>query len=245
MLDAFATIANGGVTRPPHLLDATIDADGVRHGYHGSTGVRVVSAATAGTMTNMMRGVVANGTGVCAAIPGYPVAGKTGTSKKLQADGTYSDTSTMASFIGFAPADNPRFAAIVVLDSPAYDFQFGGASAAPVWSEMMQFVLTHYGVPPTDANDAQYHEAQQVAKTAGTRCTVPHGDALAQAVATRLANAQANAQSHGQTQRGAQGAQGAQAQGGSQHGTEPAGNPSRPGAGVPTDSLPADTSPSN
>src|SRR5262249_39901210 len=99
-----------------------------------------------------------------------------------------------------------------------------------------------------DANDAQYHEAQQVAKAAGTRCTVPHGDALAQAVATRLANAQANAQSHGQAAHGAQGAQGAQgtqAQGGSQDGTQPAGNPSRPGAGARTDSPPADTSPSN
>jgi cell division protein FtsI (penicillin-binding protein 3) len=247
MLDAFVTIANGGVTRPPHLLDATVDANGTRHPYQGPAGVRVVSSSTAAEMTAMMRGVVADGTGVCAAIPGYPVAGKTGTSKKLQANGTYSDTSTMASFIGFAPADHPRFAAIVVLDSPAYDFQFGGASAAPVWSEMMQFVLTHYGVPPTDTNDAQYQQARQAAKQAGTPCTVPHGDALAGAIAAR-ANAQAhtNRQAQQVQQAQSQGQHAQQGQGGSQSGTRSDGGmPSRPGAAVPTDSLPADTSPSN
>jgi cell division protein FtsI (penicillin-binding protein 3) len=182
MLGAFTTIANGGVTRPAHLLGSTIDANGIRHPAAVPKGRRVVSGDTARTMTRMMEGVVANGTGACAAIPGYPVAGKTGTSKKLL-KGAYSSTATMASFIGFAPSDNPRFAAIVVLDQPAGDSQFGGASAAPVWSEIMQFALMQYGVPPTDVTDAQFGAARGIAQHP---CTVPHGADLAKAVAARF-----------------------------------------------------------
>ena len=82
MLDAYVTIANGGVTRPPHLLDATIDAKGVRHPAKVPPGHRVVSAHTAAEMSQMLTGVVSAGTGACAAIPGYTIAGKTGTARK-------------------------------------------------------------------------------------------------------------------------------------------------------------------
>jgi cell division protein FtsI (penicillin-binding protein 3) len=191
MVDAFTTIANGGVTRPPRLLDATIDANGVRHPAPMQPGTRVVSANTAQQMTNMMEGVVSNGTGACAAIPGYPVAGKTGTSKTLDANGQYSSTATMASFIGFAPADHPRFAAIVVLNEPALSFEFGGASAAPVWSEIMQFALTQYGVAPTDPANMQYDASRAAAQY---NCTVPHGSQLQTVVAN---NAKAGASTPG------------------------------------------------
>jgi cell division protein FtsI (penicillin-binding protein 3) len=184
MLDAFTTIANGGETRPPRLLDATIDASGERHDAAPTPGTRVVSPNTAQLMTNMMEGVVANGTGACAAVPGYPVAGKTGTSKTLGDGGQYSQTETMASFIGFAPADHPRFAAIVVLNENNPTYQFGGASAAPVWSEIMQFALTQYGVPPTDASNAQYNSARAAAQY---NCSVPHGPQLAQIIANNAA----------------------------------------------------------
>jgi cell division protein FtsI (penicillin-binding protein 3) len=179
MLGAFTTIANGGVTRPARLLGATIDANGDRHTTDAPAGRRIVSTSTARTMTSMMEGVVSDGTGACAAIPGYPVAGKTGTSKK-QVKGAYSDKATRASFIGFAPADHPRFAAIVVLDEPSGAFQYGGASAAPVWSEIMQFALLQNGVPPTDPTGVQYVKSRAVAQY---RCTVPHGDELAKLIA--------------------------------------------------------------
>jgi cell division protein FtsI (penicillin-binding protein 3) len=180
MLGAFTTIANDGVTRPAHLLGATIDAKGDRHPAAVPAGRRVVSSATARTMTKMMEGVVSDGTGACAAIPGYPVAGKTGTSKK-QLNGTYSQSATMASFIGYAPSDHPRFAAMVVLDQPAAEFQFGGASAAPAWSEIMQFALLQYGVAPTDPTGEQYHEARAFSKNQS--CSVPHGAELANVLA--------------------------------------------------------------
>src|SRR5690606_11169710 len=140
MLNAFVTIANDGVTRPPHLLAETVDANGQRHPFIPQPGERVVSSGTAQTMNRLMQGVVSNGTGACAAIPGYSVAGKTGTSKKLLEAGEYSEA-TMASFIGFAPAEAPRYAAMVVIDHPVQRFEFGGAAAAPVWSELMHFTL--------------------------------------------------------------------------------------------------------
>ncbi len=137
MLDAYVTIANGGVTRPPHLVAATIDPDGKRDAAEVPAGKRVVSSTTASEMTDMLTGVVSAGTGVCAAISGYSVAGKTGTAHKA-VNGEYA-SGTMASFIGYAPANNPRLAAIVVLDEPATEY--GGTAAAPVFSDVMQFAL--------------------------------------------------------------------------------------------------------
>jgi cell division protein FtsI (penicillin-binding protein 3) len=187
MVDAFTTIANGGVTRPPRLLDATIDANGVRHPAPTPPGTRVVSANTASVMTNMLEGVVSNGTGACAAIPSYLVAGKTGTAKKALPTGGYTSAATMASFIGFAPADHPRFAAIVVLDEN--NLSYGGEVAAPVFSEIMQFALQQYGVSPTDLSNTQYTAAQATARNAGNSCVVPHGSGLTAVEASRNAPA--------------------------------------------------------
>jgi hypothetical protein len=90
----------------------------------------------------------------------------------------------MTSFMGFAPADHPRFAAMVVLDSPTGSF--ASMTAAPVWSEIMQSALTRYSIAPTDVNDAQFNAAQR-ARPAGMVCTVPHGADLAAAVASAQA----------------------------------------------------------
>jgi cell division protein FtsI (penicillin-binding protein 3) len=169
MLDAYATIANGGVTRPPRLLDAVIDSEGKRHPAFEQRGRRVVSPKTALEMTNMLTGVVSDGTGACAAIPGYIVAGKTGTSRKA-INGGYS-AGTMASFIGFAPAQSPRLAAIVVLDEPSS--QFGGAAAAPVFSSVMQFALSRSDVAPDDVGNTQFNAARAAAAQTGANCDPP------------------------------------------------------------------------
>ena len=120
-------------------------------------------------MTNMLTGVVSNGTGACAAIPGYTVAGKTGTSRKA-VNGGYSH-GTMASFIGFAPAQHPRLAAIVVLDEPTT--QYGGAAAAPVFADVMQFALTRNDVAPDDAGNTQFNAARATAALTGANCDPP------------------------------------------------------------------------
>lgn len=177
MLDAYATIANGGVTRPPHLLDATVDAQGVRHAAKVTPGRRVVSARTAAEMSAMLAGVVSTGTGACAAIPGYTIAGKTGTAHKA-VNGGYTD-GTMASFIGYAPAVHPKLAAIVVLDEPANTY--GGTAAAPVFADVMQFALTHYAVTPDDVANTQFNAARASAAQSGTHCTDPAAAAAAPA----------------------------------------------------------------
>jgi cell division protein FtsI (penicillin-binding protein 3) len=91
----------------------------------------------------------------------------------------------MASFIGFVPAQQPKLATIVVLDEP--QSEYGGAAAAPVYSEIMQFALTQYRVAPDDPGNAQYTAAQARANHAGVKCSVPHGDALADIVNARTA----------------------------------------------------------
>jgi cell division protein FtsI (penicillin-binding protein 3) len=145
MLDVYTTLANDGVTRPPRLIAATIDADGHRTEQRAPRGRRVVSSDTAAKLRTMLAGVVADGTGTKAAVEGYTVAGKTGTAKKAPYDqGQY-----VASFVGFAPVESPRFAAIVVVDAPAGEI-YGGDIAAPVFSRIMQYALRLEQVPPSE-----------------------------------------------------------------------------------------------
>ncbi|MET1001183.1 MAG: penicillin-binding protein 2 [Acidimicrobiia bacterium] len=191
MVDVYATIANNGMTVPPRLLAGTIDADGDRTEVPSEPGKQVISAETAQTMTTMLTQVVRGGTGACAAVEGYTVAGKTGTSRKPAPGGGYS-SSTMASFVGFAPAEDPRFAAIVVLDEPVTEF--GARASAPVFSEIVRAALTQYRVPPTDTDDdRQFDAARAKAAEEANDCSVPHGDALTEFVAERDAAAAAAA----------------------------------------------------
>jgi cell division protein FtsI (penicillin-binding protein 3) len=91
--------------------------------------------------------VTEGGTGVNAALEGYSVGGKTGTSRKLDRNGQYSDNSHTASFIGFTPADNPEIAIIVVIDEPKGKY-YGGIVAAPVFKQIAQQTLNYLNVPP-------------------------------------------------------------------------------------------------
>jgi cell division protein FtsI (penicillin-binding protein 3) len=187
MVGAYTTIANDGETVSPRLLDATIDGRGRREPEPRQAGTRVVSPETANTVTEMLSEVVRDGTGACAAISGYTVAGKTGTSRKAAPDGGYT-TATMASFVGFAPAEQPRLAGIVVLDEARNEY--GSVAAAPVFSEIVRAGLTQYRVPPTDTDaDRQFDAAHAHARDEGSDCSVPHGDALAQRVAADAAAA--------------------------------------------------------
>ena len=147
MLDVYVTLANGGVARQPRLVAATIDADGSRLDLPLGTTRRVVSAETAAAMRQMLAGVVEDGTGTKAAVPGYSVGGKTGTARKPPYDTP--PYRYVSSFVGFAPVENPRLAAIVVLDEPGTQF-FGGTVAAPVFSRIMQQALAVKRVPGSD-----------------------------------------------------------------------------------------------
>jgi cell division protein FtsI (penicillin-binding protein 3) len=144
MLDVYLTVANGGVARAPRLVAATIDSNGRRHEAPLGASHRVVSPQTAASMRTMLEAVVADGTGTKAQIPGYLVAGKTGTARKPPYEKP--PYKYVASFAGFAPADSPHLASIVVLDEPQVDAT-GGEIAAPTFSRIMQYALAVERVP--------------------------------------------------------------------------------------------------
>ncbi|MEX0948899.1 MAG: penicillin-binding protein 2 [Acidimicrobiia bacterium] len=144
MLDVYLTIANDGVARTPRLIAAAIDADGERHEAKLGDTRRVVSVETARAMQVLLEAVVAGGTGTKAQIVGYKVAGKTGTARKPPYDTP--PYKYVASFAGFAPADSPHLAAIVVLDEPSNNYS-GGQVAAPVFARIMQHALAVEHVP--------------------------------------------------------------------------------------------------
>jgi cell division protein FtsI (penicillin-binding protein 3) len=154
MAGVFATLANDGVWVQPHVVTEVISPDGSRD---ITEPVRrpVVSEDTARRMRYLLQGVVETGTGQRGQVQGYTVAGKTGTTEKfLPAEQAYSKTDRIASFIGMAPVDQPEIVVAVVLDSPhgegpdGEDMRFGGVSAAPLFSRIVEAVLQQLGVPP-------------------------------------------------------------------------------------------------
>jgi len=169
MLNVFTTVANGGVTLPSRLVAATIGSDGVRHDLPVKPGKRVISEETAAQLNDMLRGVVADdGTGKLAQVSGYTVAGKTGTSRKPPYEPT---PRYMASFAGFAPAESPRLAAIVVIDQPGTSNEeyFGGKVAAPLFSTIMRYALRHQRVPPTGVVSAEATSPGPVAEASAPK----------------------------------------------------------------------------
>jgi cell division protein FtsI (penicillin-binding protein 3) len=144
----FATIANGGVRVSPTVIAGTSDAQGHYTPAAARESVRAISESTASQMRLMMESVVsAHGTAPSAAIPGYRVAGKTGTAQRVDPiTGKYSGYT--ASFIGFAPADSPRYVINVTLQRPR-NGHFGGVLCGPVFKKVMTFVLQSEHVAPT------------------------------------------------------------------------------------------------
>ncbi len=144
----FATIANGGVRVSPTVIAGTSDASGNYTPSATRESVRVVSTETAQKMRIMMESVVsANGTAPTAAIAGYRVAGKTGTAMRIDDTcGCYRGYT--ASFIGFAPADNPAYVISVTIQDPK-GLHWGGALGGPVFKKVMSFVLQSKGIAPT------------------------------------------------------------------------------------------------
>ena len=147
-LVAMAAIANGGVRFEPHIVDRVVDEDGETiFRPERQPPVRVVSERTAAVLNEMLKGVVAHGTGVEAALAEHVVAGKTGTAQKAMRGG-YSPDRVLASFVGYVPADRPRLVILVAIDEPRVE-QYGGKIAAPAFRQIAEAALRYLGVPPS------------------------------------------------------------------------------------------------
>lgn len=142
MMAAYAAIANGGVLRPPHIVESV-------GGKKTKTpaGKRILSEATSASVRKMLEAVTgAGGTAAGAHIPGYTTAGKTGTAEKA-INGEYSKQFYVASFVGFAPAKNPKVLAAVIVDEPEGDI-YGGQVAAPAWKQIVNNALNYKQIAP-------------------------------------------------------------------------------------------------
>lgn len=145
---AISAIANGGELVKPRVVTSIQDKKGqIIKSFEPTVIKRVISAETAAIMRDILSGVVSDGTGKLAEVEGYKVAGKTGTSQKIEPNGTYSHSKFIASFIGFAPVDDPRIAVVVMLDEPK-PFYYGGVVAAPVFKRVAQDVLRYLEIKP-------------------------------------------------------------------------------------------------
>ncbi len=145
MATAYSALANGGILRPPHIVSSINGKPQPIPAGH-----RIISSTTAASLRQMLEGVLGpEGTASEVSIPGYKLAGKTGTASKVDPEtGEYSKTAYVASFIGFAPAQNPQLLTAVVVDEPQNGSIYGGTVAAPAFGQIMSFALPYLGIPP-------------------------------------------------------------------------------------------------
>ena len=146
MVTAFAALANGGTYMKPQIVRELRYADGTVDEIEPEPVRQVVSAQSATTIGAMMVSVIERGHGKRAGVPGYYIAGKTGTAQ-VAAYGKYSETAFNGSFAGYGPVNNPKFAMIVKIEEPK-DVLFAEATAAPVFGKIAKFLLEYYGVAP-------------------------------------------------------------------------------------------------
>jgi cell division protein FtsI (penicillin-binding protein 3) len=148
VLAAIAAVANGGLRVQPRIVDKVIDARGnTIYTPPQVAPVRVISEKTAAVLNEVLKAVVARGTGVQASLAEHVVAGKTGTAQKAVRGG-YSLDKVVASFGGYVPADRPQLAILVVVDEPKGS-EYGGTVAAPVFKEIAESTLRYLNVPPS------------------------------------------------------------------------------------------------
>ena len=147
----YQTIANDGVRIPPRIVQSVTAADGAVADTKQPAGIRVIKPSTAATLRTMLESVtLPGGTGIRAAIPGYRIAGKTGTASQPDPNhgGAYSTWMNWDTFAGMAPADNPQFVVAIMVDNPAHGLE-GGDVAAPLFHDIASYELQHAHIPPT------------------------------------------------------------------------------------------------
>jgi cell division protein FtsI (penicillin-binding protein 3) len=148
LVTAVAAVANGGIMVKPHVVSQVRGPDGTQQ--VGTTEIRrVLDPQVAATLTQMLVDSAKIGEAQLAVVPGFNVAAKTGTAQIASPNGGYAEGKFIASLMGFAPADNPRFVMLVKIDEPQ-DVPFGSEVAAPVWREIAKQLFIHFRIEPTD-----------------------------------------------------------------------------------------------
>lgn len=163
LLTAVSAIANGGKLMVPRVVSKLVDNEGnVVKTIEPVVKRQVISESTAKTLLELMEGVVSEGTGSNAYVPGYRVAGKTGTAQKI-IDGRYAPGKYIGSFVAVAPADEPKIAVLVIVDEPQGVY-YGGSVAAPVAGDLIEETLNYLDVPPkyTEEEKEKYENTQVV-----------------------------------------------------------------------------------
>ena len=191
LASAACAAINGGELMQPYIVKQVIGENGEIIKEMQPTVVRrVISEETSAQVRALLEAVVAEGSGRNAQIPGYRVGGKTGTAQKY-VDGKPSSGSLIASFIGFAPADDPKYLCLILVDEPQVGVIFGSTVAAPFVKEVMQETLMHYGVKPSaevvtavvpDVVGKTAQEAAQALKAVGLTGDYTEGEAEAEVV---------------------------------------------------------------
>lgn len=149
LLQLQAAIANGGKLVTPHVIHGLVDDVGALHWQpQHSLPKTVFSETTAETVLQMMEAVVEDGTGKSAQIPGYRIAGKTGTAQKVTEAGYYGD-GYITSFIGLLPVEAPRFAVLAIIDEPLGERAYGSTVAAPLVKTVIESLVVLEGIPPS------------------------------------------------------------------------------------------------
>ena len=146
-LNAINAIANGGLLPQPHVVAATRQADSTLTNVRPETVRRVIAPATAADVAAMMVSVIENGVGALARVPGYYLAGKTGTAQVPDETGGYAPDKKIISFTGFGPLSSPKFSVLIKLDNPA-GLSFASGTAAPMFHNIAEKLLNFYQIPP-------------------------------------------------------------------------------------------------
>ncbi|HVZ58555.1 MAG TPA: penicillin-binding transpeptidase domain-containing protein, partial [Patescibacteria group bacterium] len=153
LLSAFASLANGGKRMEPHIVSSVETPEGQTITIPPKVVNQPISEETSKIITEILVNAVNNGEAKFARLPGYRIAGKTGTAQ-IPVAGHYDPTKTIASFIGYAPAEDPKFVMLVIYDKPTTSI-YGAETAAPTFFKIAQRALTYFNIAPTEATDTK------------------------------------------------------------------------------------------
>ena len=162
MLSAYNALANGGVYVSPQIISSILHSSGEKEYVATSPSHRVIGEQAAREMTQMLAAVVSRGTARKAGVPGYAIAAKTGTARKVQPNGTYEDDEGnyryASTVVGYFPASAPELSMIVIIDEPVDNF-YASETAAPLFGDLASWALRHYKISPS--SDLVYSASTQ------------------------------------------------------------------------------------